>query len=267
MTVTNYYTIDGSIIGEATGGVRTDYLTDALGSVTATVDSSGNLQNTYRYKPYGEQLAKTGTAADPKFTWVGSLGYRQTGRKHSDTYVRARHYGSTVGRWTTKDPIGFDGRDWNLYRYVANNPIHGVDPSGLQTQHRCEGSSNLCINFHYDYPDIPCTCAGNVGWSQKTHFSVWLSCCTDPREKLCWQYVADDIYCCLSNSSWEVTFHLLHFIDIFEGSCNKVTGRCKGANAQIDNKINTKIRNHIKNHQGWKTEGTCPEKKRSQGSI
>ena len=56
-----------------------DYLTDALGSVTATVDQSGTVQNTYRYKPYGDLLAKTGTGNDPKFLWVGSQGYRQRG--------------------------------------------------------------------------------------------------------------------------------------------------------------------------------------------
>ena len=74
MPVTNYLTVNGEIIGESTGGVRTDYLTDALGSVTATVDQSASVVNTYRYKPYGELLAKTGTGSDPIFGWVGSQG-------------------------------------------------------------------------------------------------------------------------------------------------------------------------------------------------
>jgi hypothetical protein len=31
----------------------------------------------------------------------------------------------------TEDPIGFEGQDINFYRYVQNNPINLVDPSGL----------------------------------------------------------------------------------------------------------------------------------------
>ena len=106
MPVTNYYSVEGEIIGEASGGVRTDYLTDALGSVTGTVNQSASVVNTYRYKPYGTTLAKTGTGNDPIFGWVGSAGYAKTGKAHSEVYVRARHYSSASGRWTSKDPIG-----------------------------------------------------------------------------------------------------------------------------------------------------------------
>src|SRR5215472_9542915 len=110
MAVTNYYTVNGVLIGEKTaGGTRTDYLTDALDNVAATLNQSRQVVNTYRYKPYGAQLAKTGVGADPAFRWVGSQGYRQTGKKYSDVYVRARHYDSLGGRWTTKDP-------WNAIR-------------------------------------------------------------------------------------------------------------------------------------------------------
>ena len=43
----------------------------------------------------------------------------------------SRDYDPTVGRWTTKDPIGFAGGDTNLYAYVGGNPMSYVDPSGL----------------------------------------------------------------------------------------------------------------------------------------
>lgn len=112
MAVTNYYTVNGEIIGEKrTGSSRIDYLADTLGSVTATVNQSAQIVNTYRYKPYGQQLARTRTVADPKFTWVGTQGYRQMGRSYSDVYVRARHYDTGAGRWTTKD-IAYLLSDW-----------------------------------------------------------------------------------------------------------------------------------------------------------
>jgi len=99
MATTRWRTVNNRVIGENTNGVQTDYMRDALGSVTGTT-VAGVVQNTYRYQPYGGLLAKTGTAADPKFLWNGGSGYRATARVHSDMYVRARHYGSAEGTWT-----------------------------------------------------------------------------------------------------------------------------------------------------------------------
>jgi uncharacterized protein RhaS with RHS repeats len=42
-----------------------------------------------------------------------------------------RDYDSETGRWTTKDPIDFDGGDSNLYGYVLNDPVNLVDAMGL----------------------------------------------------------------------------------------------------------------------------------------
>jgi hypothetical protein len=41
-------------------------------------------------------------------------------------------YDPTVGRFTSEDPIAFEGGDANLYRYVSNDPTNQVDPFGLQ---------------------------------------------------------------------------------------------------------------------------------------
>ena len=42
----------------------------------------------------------------------------------------ARDYDPQIGRWTTKDPIKFDGGDTNLYRYVLSDPVNLVDLNG-----------------------------------------------------------------------------------------------------------------------------------------
>src|SRR5262249_54231405 len=43
----------------------------------------------------------------------------------------ARDYDTMIGRWTSKDPIRFDGGQANLYVYVENEPVNSVDPWGL----------------------------------------------------------------------------------------------------------------------------------------
>lgn len=130
MVSKSYLTINGKIHGEVSGGVATGYATDALGSVTATVDNSGNVANAYRYKPYGATLAKTGSSADPKSQWVGGYGYRATGRTQSVSYVRARHYGQETGQWTTVDVL------WPHqpgYNYAYSSPVGIIDPSGYMS--------------------------------------------------------------------------------------------------------------------------------------
>jgi RHS repeat-associated protein len=46
------------------------------------------------------------------------------------TRFGTRDYDAFVGRWTTKDSIGFAGGDSNLYAYVGNRPTALSDPFG-----------------------------------------------------------------------------------------------------------------------------------------
>jgi RHS repeat-associated protein len=127
MGVTNYFSANGMLLGEDGPNGKVGYLTDALGSVTSTLNQAGAVLNTYRYKPYGSQLSKTGTAPDPEFSWVGLRGYRQTGLDHTDIYIRRRHFSSIEGRWTTVDAL------WPTeppFAYAGNRPVRVVDPTG-----------------------------------------------------------------------------------------------------------------------------------------
>lgn len=158
MATTYYHTVNGKIRGQTTAGVRTDYLTDALGSVVATVDSSAAVVNTYRYKPSGERLAKTGVGADPRFGWTGDTGSRRTERSFADQYNSARHYGTRQGQWTTIDPIAAErGHLWP-YVYCNGNPTVPTDPSGLSPVHqprrcgepKCGDPKSACEKLRQD---------------------------------------------------------------------------------------------------------------------
>lgn len=136
MPIRNYYTFNGAVVAEYTPNV-TGYRTygrDALGSVLATYDDTGSLQNTYRYSPYGSILASSTPAASPYFTWVGTQGYRVTNRPYSEFYARGRHYTSTLCRWTSVDPL------WPSepsYVYAFGRPVGVTDPSGAGP-YKCE---------------------------------------------------------------------------------------------------------------------------------
>jgi RHS repeat-associated protein len=121
-----YESINGRILSEMSSGSRSDYLADALGSVTVTADQSQNASAAYRYAAYGKRVSAT--PPSQRFGWVGRSGYRldSTSGLH---YIRARHYSSGVAAWTTVDAI------WpyeTAYNYCHSQPLRYVDPQGDQ---------------------------------------------------------------------------------------------------------------------------------------
>jgi RHS repeat-associated protein len=102
-------------------------LTDALGSTIALVNSSGNVQTTYSYDPFGDTTATGAASANPS---------QYTGRENEGNglyYLRARYYSPLLGRFISEDPLGFGGSGPNSYAYVFNSPTNLVDPSGLES--------------------------------------------------------------------------------------------------------------------------------------
>lgn len=90
------------------------------------------------------------------------LPYAYTGREYDQEtgmyFYQTRYYDPKVGRFVTKDPIGFSGGGVNLYGYVQGNPVNWIDPDGLAT-YRCKKPLNALndvfgpkvSNFAYKY--------------------------------------------------------------------------------------------------------------------
>jgi RHS repeat-associated protein len=111
------------------GGVTYRLIVDQLGSPRMAVNIADPTQIPYRvdYSAFGEPTPVGATTLDwIPFGFAGGIYDKDTG------LVRfgARDYDASVGRWVSKDPILFRGRDTNLYAYVFNDPVNYIDPIG-----------------------------------------------------------------------------------------------------------------------------------------
>ncbi len=124
------------------------YTTDANHNVTATINgATGNVVDRYSYTVYGQA-----TVYDPDWTdcsnWIGDgplyCGYfydSETANPSTGAggnyQVRNRYYSAELGRFVSRDPIGFEAKDENLYSYVSNSPLMNTDHTGLKNDPEC----------------------------------------------------------------------------------------------------------------------------------
>ena len=129
----NHSMLAGEVLSVKTGSTARWGVSDTHRNLVAlNVPSSGAVDNTTRYTPFGETAARTGTL-NPTVGFQGDY----TDPTTSNVWMGARHYTPSTATFTSRD--SYSGRleqpiSLNRYTYAHNNPLNlwdrdGHDPS------------------------------------------------------------------------------------------------------------------------------------------
>lgn len=102
---------------------------DVSGTPLLATDAAGNVVWKENYRPYGDRLTNAPASSNNKLWFAGKSFDAATGL----SYMGARYYNPTLGRFMSFDPKGIDPEDiqgLNGYAYANNNPYKFVDPDG-----------------------------------------------------------------------------------------------------------------------------------------
>jgi len=119
-------------VGAVLEKLREDRIGDSQLATIALTDSSGVVQTTYSYGPFG-QTATSGQSSDNPYQFVGheNDSFGLSGQAPYGVYnFRARYLDTATGRFVSSDPEGFAGGSHNLYSYANSNPLNLLDPTG-----------------------------------------------------------------------------------------------------------------------------------------
>ena len=114
----------------SSGGVRTFYLTDALGSPRVASSAYGAVLWRENYRPWGQRNTKSADMQTDPLAYTAQPFDDET----SLLYLGARYHHVKIGRFYQMDPVHFaedNSHSFNRFAYANNNPYKFVDPEGL----------------------------------------------------------------------------------------------------------------------------------------
>jgi RHS repeat-associated protein len=128
------YTIGDDVIGQNVNSTSQYLLYDGHGSTRQLCDNTGSLitGQSFDYDAYGIAVGFNTSTAATNLLYSGE----QYDNDLSQYYLRARYYNQSNGRFNRMDPYhgnNSDPQSLHKYTYCHNNPINGINPSGLMT--------------------------------------------------------------------------------------------------------------------------------------
>jgi len=108
------------------------YAFDGIANTVALTDDAAVVTDEYALSAWGEQRSSTGSTANSQIYKGQFLAYYNDPNAGPETSLYSTHhrnYSAKQKQFTSSDP---SESDINSSRYVKNNPINEVDPSGLK---------------------------------------------------------------------------------------------------------------------------------------
>src|SRR5580700_1759112 len=133
----------GGLVSQNRSAASSFYGFDTQQSTRILVSVGGIITDSLSFRAFGEELQAGSGTVNP-FWFGGQVGYFRD--LPGVMNLGHRKLITANGVFLSRDLIGFAGGDVNLMRFVGNNPVTRVDPSGL-------GCGNCIVTEFFTRPD------------------------------------------------------------------------------------------------------------------